>query len=135
MSITKNTLIKTKVGLSLLPRRSDTQFITGIIGVVYLVIYSWAVGNLSIGTDYDVSLFIVDNPLQRMMQSRGFFSFEPIARLKIGPVVYLFSPLDFGIALILATLVALNVGLVYLLILQPTACGIESSVGILGAIP
>lgn len=55
--------------------------------------------------------------------------------MSAGPVTYLLSPLNLLLALFLATLVGANVALSYLGLIQPRACGLEASTGVLAGIP
>lgn len=82
-----------------------------------------------------VSLLVVDEPFERALQPIGYVSFEPIAALEIGSVTYLFSPIDTAFAIVLSVLVGANIALTYLGIVQPRACGLRSSSGVLAAVP
>lgn len=126
---------RTGAALGAVLNRRDAGAVVAITSVAYLVIYSLAVGDLSLGTGGEFSFLLVDEPLQRVFMSRGFFSFEPIALLTAWGLRYLFSPLDLLLALTLALLVGLNLGLTYLGLVQPKACGLEASSGVFAAIP
>jgi hypothetical protein len=77
----------------------------------------------------------VADDLSRAFASVGFFRFDAIAVVGVGPVTYLFSPLNAAVALVLSVLVGANVGLTYLGLIQPKACGLESSTGVLAGVP
>jgi hypothetical protein len=100
----------------------------------YLLLYLATVGDLAIGGAGGVSIRVVDD-LSRAVASVGFFRFGAIAVVGIGPITYLFSPLNAALALVLAALVGANVGLTYLGVIQPRACGLESSTGVLAGVP
>lgn len=126
---------RTGAALGVVIRRRDAGAVVGISSIVYLVVYSVAVGDLSLGRGNEFSVLLVDQPLDRVFMSRGFFSFEPIALVDAGGLQYLFSPIDLLLALGLAVLVGLNLGLTYLGLVQPKACGLEASSGVFAAIP
>ncbi|EMA53325.1 MULTISPECIES: hypothetical protein [Halococcus] len=121
--------------LRIVASRWDARAILTLTGLAYLIGYSFAVGDLALTGRGGISLLVVDAPLDRAFQSTGYLSFEPIAAVEAGPLTYLFSPIDAGLALVLAALVGINVALTYLGLVQPRACGMESSVGLLAAVP
>ncbi|WP_255152781.1 hypothetical protein [Halorarius halobius] len=102
----------------------------------YLVLYLLTVGDLSFssGGTGPLTIRTVDD-LSRAFASLGFFRFGAIAVVSLGPLTYLFSPLNLLVALVLSSLVGANVALTYLGLVQPRACGLESSTGILAGIP
>ena len=77
----------------------------------------------------------VADDLSRAVASAGFFRFGAIAVVHAGPITYLFSPLNAALALVLSVLVGANVGLTYLGLIQPRACGLENSTGVFAGIP
>jgi hypothetical protein len=99
----------------------------------YLLVYLVTVGDLAVGAG-GVSVRVIDD-LSRAFASAGFFRFGAIAVVELGPVTYLFSPLNAVVAVTLSVLVGANVGLTYLGTIQPTACGLERSTGVLAGIP
>lgn len=131
----RETLRRTGGAIRLVAGRWDTRALAVGVGLVYLVGYSLAVGDLALTGQGGVSLVIVDAPLDRALQPIGYFSFEPIASLEAGPFAYLFSPIDAALAVVLAALVGVNLALTYLSVVEPRACGLESSLGVLAAVP
>lgn len=73
--------------------------------------------------------------LSRAFASLGFFRYDAIAVVVVGPLTYLFSPLNLLVALALSVLVGANFALSYLGVVQPRACGLESSTGVLAGVP
>lgn len=128
-------LRRTVGAVRIVASRWDARALLVATGLAYLVGYSFAVGDLALTGRGGVSLLVVDTPLDRALRSTGYLSFEPIAALEVGPLTYLFSPIDAGLAVVLATLVGINVALTYLGLVQPRACGMESSVGLVAAVP
>ena len=128
-------LDRTAAALSVAARRRDSRLVFLVATLSYLVIYLATVGDLAVGGGAGgVSILVVDD-LSRAIASAGFFRFGAIAVVGIGPITYLFSPLNAALALVLATLVGANVGLTYLGLIQPRACGLESSTGVLAGVP
>lgn len=128
-------ITRTGAALGAVLRRRDAGAIVGIASIGYLVIYSYAVGDLSLVADSGFSMLVVDKPLERIFMSRGFSSFEPIALVDAWGLRYLFSPINLVLAVILASLVGANLGITYLGLVQPKACGLEASTGVVAAIP
>jgi hypothetical protein len=82
---------------------------------------------------FDVTL--VSNPLARMVQQVGPYQFEPIALLTLGPVSYLFSPLNVVIGLGVAALVGLNLAITLYTRRRPAACSTRAPAGAIAGIP
>lgn len=131
----KTAVARTRAATVMTLRRRDAKFVFGIVTVVYLVSYLWAIGHLARGLGgYDVN--VVADPAALFLQPElGPFSFTPVARVALGPVTYLFS-FNSVLGLGLSVLVGLNLALTYLAWTQPKACGLgESSSGILASLP
>ena len=128
-------LDRTAAALSIAARRRDSRVVFFVAALSYFLIYLATIGDVSVvgGTD-GVSVRVIDD-LSRAIASVGFFRFGAIAVVNAGPITYLFSPLNATLALALATLVGANVGLTYLGVIQPRACGLESSTGVLAGLP
>lgn len=128
-------IARTRTATAMTLRRRDARLVFGVVTVVYLLAYLWAIGHLDRGLGgFGVS--VVADPAARFLQPElGPFSFTPVARVVLGPVTYLVS-FNTVIGLGLAVLVGLNLGLTYLAWTQPTACGIgESTTGVLASLP
>lgn len=107
-----------------------------LLGVsAYLVLYSYTTGALTATGRPGFELQVVADPFTRALQQTGYLSFEPIARIQVAGISYLFSPLDFSLAVLLAVLVGVNLAVTYLGLVQPTACGLAPSSGVLAAVP
>ncbi|UWG47865.1 putative membrane protein [Halanaeroarchaeum sp. HSR-CO] len=127
---------KTVAALAVAASRRDSRAVFLVSGSVYLVVYLVTVGDLStLSGGWEPFTIRVAEDLSRVFARVGFFRFAAIAVVSIGPVVYLFSPGNALVAILLAGLVAGNVALTYLGFVQPRACGLESSTGVLGGIP
>ena len=127
-------LDRTGAALGVAVRRRDSLSVVVAATLSYLLVYLATVGDLALGGAGGVSVRVVDD-LSRAVASQGFFRFGAIAVVGAGPVTYLFSPLNAALALLLSVLVGANVGLTYLGLIQPRACGLESSTGVVAGIP
>jgi hypothetical protein len=116
-------------------RRLDGRVAFVALAVGYPLVYLVAVGHLSATGDGGVSAFVVSDPLTRAVAARGPFSWEPVARVVVGPLLYLFSPLNVVVAVVLGLLVGLNGAVALVSYRAPVACGVERSAGLVAAVP
>lgn len=122
--------------VSLAVRRRNAAIVFALSGIAYLLIYLYAIGNLSYSPGIGSDLLVVDQPFSRMFEpGPGPFAYEPIAIVDLWAVRYLLSPLNTAIGVGLAILVGINFGLTYLVIVQPKACGLGQGTGLLASIP
>ncbi|MDH5020277.1 hypothetical protein [Halobacterium rubrum] len=130
-------LARTRAALGVLGRRWDARAVFALAAVGYFLVYLATVGDLSVATGSSsgpLSVRVADD-LSRAVASLGFFRFGAVAVVAAGPVTYLFSPLNAALAAVLSVLVGANFALTYLGLVQPRACGLESSTGVLAGIP
>ncbi|WP_251343154.1 hypothetical protein [Haloplanus halophilus] len=115
-------------------RRPDGRaaFLLGLVG--YPPLYLASVGHLALGARGH-SVRVVADPLSRALRPTRPFSFEPVARVALEPVALLVSPLDVGVALVLAVLVGCNLAVGLVAWRSPAACGVEGSAGALAGVP
>lgn len=128
-------LADTRRAVGLVIRRRDSLAVVLTVTAGYLVTYLWAAQDLSYRPDAPLDLFVVSDPLGRMLVRTGPASFEAIAVLDTGVFRLLVSPVNVGIGLVLATLVGFSLGLTYLAVVQPKACGIGAGTGFLASVP
>jgi hypothetical protein len=115
--------------------RRNGRLLFGTVAAGYLLAYLWAVGHLAPGLGgYGVD--VVRNPVAAFVRpALGPFSFTPVARVRLGPLTYLFS-LNTVLGAGLAALVGLNAVLTYLVWTRPAACGVGTrSTGVLASVP
>jgi hypothetical protein len=128
---------RTRAALGVLGRRWDARAVFAVAAAGYFLVYLATVGDLSVATGSSsgpLSVRVADD-LSRAFASLGFFRFGAVAVVAVGPVTYLFSPLNAALAAVLSVLVGANLALTYLGLVQPRACGLESSTGVLAGIP
>ncbi|MGM0388996.1 MAG: hypothetical protein ACQEP0_10885 [Natrinema limicola] len=126
---------ETIAATALVVRRRDSLVIAIFVGIGYLAAFLWAIGDLAMRPGAAPNLIVVDDPLVRMFQRIGPASFEAVALLDTGVIRFLVSPIDIAIGLAIAGLVGLNLGLTYLAVIQPAACGIGAGSGLLASVP
>jgi hypothetical protein len=130
-----NALSRTRAGIGLTLRRRDGLAVLLAATGGYLLVYLYALGHLAPGIGgFDV--FVVADPLGTLLEpALGPLSFSPVARIRAGPVTYLFS-FNTVIGLGLALLVGLNLAMSAVAWRQPAACGIgESSTPLFASLP
>jgi len=117
---------------SLRRRDGRAAFLLGVVG--YPPLYLASIGHLALG-GRGRSVQVVADPFTRALEQTRPFSFEPVARVVVDPVTLLVSPLDVGVALVLAALVGGNFAVAVAVWRSPTACGVEGSAGLLAGVP
>jgi len=134
-SAVAETVHRTRLATAVSLRRGDARTVFAGVTVGYLVTYLFAIGHLGTGLG-GFDLVVVDDPARRFFRpALGPLSFEPVARVTIGPVTYLFS-FDTVLGAALSALVGLNLAVTYVAWRQPAACGIaRSSTGLLASLP
>ena len=125
----------TLAATALVVRRTDSLAIAVVVSVGYLVAFLWAIGDLVVRPDVPANLLVVDDPLGRTFERTGPASFEAVALLDTGVVRFLVSPGNLTIGVSVAVLVGINLGLTYLAVVQPAACGIGAGTGVLASFP
>ncbi len=125
----------TWAAIGLLARHPAGIGISIAVAVGYLVGYLWAIDLLSIRPGLGVSWMLIDDPLSRLFDRTGPINFEPIALLDLWVLRVLVAPIDLAVGGALAVLAGLNLGLAYLAIVQPKACGIGAGSGLAAAVP
>jgi len=130
------TLDRTVAALEVAGSRWDSRLVFLGTGGGYLVLYLVTVGDISVagGGAGGLTVRTVDD-LSRAFASLGFFRFDAVAVVSAGPLTYLFSPLNLLVTVVLSSLVGANFALSYLGVVQPRACGLESSTGVLAGFP
>ena len=115
--------------------RRDSAAVVAAVTVGYLLAYLWATGDLSLRTGVAPGVLVIDDPLGRLFARTGPASFGAIATVDTGIVRLLLSPVNVAIGAIVAGLVGINLGMTYLAVRRPTACGIGAGSGLLASVP
>ena len=127
-------LRRTRAALGAAAARRDARLVMAGGGLAYLLLYLYTIGDLGQAFGAGPTVRIADD-LSRAFVSTGFFRFDAVALLAWGGVAYLFSPLNLVVGATLAALVGANLGLSYLAVVQPRACGLEASTGAIAGVP
>jgi hypothetical protein len=135
MGVVVDTLKQTGLAIRLTMRDRRAQVVIAVSAVVYLLTYLYAIDKLTAGNG-EFGLVVAARPWEALFrQSFGSFTYEPVALFRLGIVTYQFS-LNTVIGLVIAGLVAVNVGVSYFVWQQPSACGVGSqSAGLFAGIP
>lgn len=115
---------RTLAGLRLAVADRRSRWLGVTAGLVYLALYLVALGHLSVG-DGSFGLLIIDDPLSRLLVSRGGLSFGTVATVDLGVLSLLVAPVNLAIGVALTLLVGANVALTSLVRRRPQACGVE----------
>lgn len=115
--------------------RPDSAAVVAVVTFGYLLAYLWATGDLSLRTGVDPRVLVIDDPLGRLFARTGPVSFGAIATIDTGVVRLLLSPVNVAIGSIVAGLVGINLGVTYLAIRRPKACGMGAGSGLLASVP
>lgn len=111
--------------------RRDLGALAAATALGYGTVYLAAIGQLSLGGD-GVSLLVVDDPASRALRRTAAFSFEPVALVGVGPVEWLFAPVNVALGLGLGALVGSNLAVALLARRHPAAC--DAGTGAVGAV-
>jgi len=115
--------------------RRDSATVVAVVTVGYLLAYLWATGDLSLRTEVAPGVLVIDDPLGRLFARTGPASFGAIATVDTGVVRLLLSPVNVAIGGVVAGLVGINLGMTYLAVRRPKACGIGAGSGLLASVP
>lgn len=114
--------------------RTDGKAVLASAAVVYFVLYSIGLQHLGLGP-WGFELSVVENPLARAMRQVAPFQYEPVALVTVGPVEYLFAPVNALVGISLALLVGVNLAVSYIAWRGPSACRIGAGAGAMAGIP
>lgn len=127
---------KTVAALGVVTDRRDSRAALLLATVGYVLVYLVTVGDLAfVGGGSGEFVVRTADDLSRAFTSLGFFRYDAVAVVSAAGVTYLFAPLNLLVASALALLVGANLALTYLGLVQPRACGLEASTGVLAGIP
>jgi hypothetical protein len=106
------------------------------VALVYLALFQLAVGDLTIdGAMRPASAFVVGNWEALLFRQRAPFQFEGIAIIEAPFLVWLFSPANVVIGLLLGLLTGSQIALVRIARRCAVACGVSPLSGVLAGLP
>lgn len=140
--LVRRTAFAVRVSLS----RRDGRATLGLVAVVYFVLYSVGLGHLGRaggaavrggtgGSAPVLDLFVVSDPLLTATRRVAPFQYEPVALLTIGPIEYLFAPVNAVLGLGLAGLVGVTLAVSVVAWRGPSACRIGAGAGAAAGLP
>ncbi len=115
--------------------RRDGQSSFLVVTVLYLLTYLWAIRHLTLTGTGGVDLFVVDEPGRMALRQQSTFLFETVAVLEVGPVVYLFGPVNALLGLGLGALVGVTLAVSVVSWRSPSACRLGAGVGASAGLP
>lgn len=114
--------------------RRDGRAVALAALVAYPLVYWVALGHLGLGGPGGVDLLVVEEPLVRALEARAPYSYEPVARVVVGPVVWLVAPPNLALGGLLGALVAANAAVAVVSLRTPAACGTGARAGPLAGV-
>ncbi|KTG11521.1 hypothetical protein AUR64_03180 [Haloprofundus marisrubri] len=104
------------------------------VAVIYFVLYSVGLRHLGVG-DGSIEVVVVADPLARATEQIAPFQYESVAFVALGPVEYLFAPVNAAIGVGLAVLVGVNLSVSWMAWRGPSACHIGPGAGLTAGVP
>lgn len=140
--LVRRTAFAVRVSLS----RRDGRATLGVVTVAYFVLYGVGLGHLGLvggaaarsgtgGPGPLVDLFVVSDPIATATRRIAPFQYEPVALLTVGPIEYLFAPVNAAIGLGLAALVGVTLAVSVVAWRGPSACRIGAGAGAAAGLP
>lgn len=115
--------------------RRDGRATLAVTAGLYLLTYLWALRHLTLTGTGGFDAFVVDDPVGTALTRASPFLYETIAVVEVGPIVYLFSPVNVAIGVGLGTLVGVTLAVSVVSWRGPTACRLGAGAGATAGIP
>jgi hypothetical protein len=125
--------------------RRDGRATFAVVWVAYFLAYAVGLNHLGLRGDAAngpaddrapaVDLVVASDPLGLVTRRIAPFQYEPIALVTIGPVEYLFAPVNVAVGLGLAALVGITLAVSVVAWRGPAACRIGAGAGAAAGIP
>ena len=109
--------------------------IAGLVALVYALFYLYSLGDFTFYGPPAWDAYINSLSWERIFSARSLFQFESVAVLELGYLVWLISPLNLLVALLLSSLLSANIHGALYLRAQPRACRSRSGGALAGALP
>jgi hypothetical protein len=138
--LVRRTAFTVRVALS----RRDGRVTLGIAGAVYFLLYAVGLGHLGLrggaatrggGAEPVVDAFLVSDPLATATRRVAPFQYEPVALVTVGPIEYLFAPVNVALGGALAALVGVTLAVSVVAWRGPSACRIGAGAGAVAGLP
>lgn len=121
--------------------RRDGRATAAVVAVAYLLAYHVGLGHLGVragasgGTPPRFDLVVAETPGALALRRVAPFQYEPVALLSVGPVEYLFAPVNAALGLGLAALVGVTLAVSVVAWRGPSACRIGAGAGAVAGVP
>jgi hypothetical protein len=125
--------------------RRDGRVTFAVVWVAYFLAYAVGLDHLGLrgsaltgtagGRSSAVDIVVVSDPLGLLTRRVAPFQYEPIALVTVGPIEYLFAPVNVAIGLGLAALVGVTLAVSVVAWRGPAACRIGAGAGAAAGIP
>ncbi|TVQ28996.1 MAG: hypothetical protein EA370_15870 [Wenzhouxiangella sp.] len=115
--------------------RAARPWLALLAGAGYGLFYLYAIGDVTLYGPPHWGAYLTEVSLERIFTARSTLMFEAIAVIELGWVVWLFSPLNLFLALILAGLLAANMHGVLYIRAHPKQCQVGGNKAFIGALP
>lgn len=123
--------------------RLDGRLTLVAVAILYFIAYNAGLRHLglrgddgaTIGSEPTADIVVVSDPLGVLTRQVAPFQYEPVALVTLGPIEYLFAPVNAAIGLGLATLVGVTLAVSVVAWRGPSACRIGAGAGAAAGIP
>lgn len=109
--------------------------IAGLVALAYAFLYLYSLGDITFYGPPAWDTYVSALTWDRIFSARSLFQFESVVVLELGYLVWLISPLNLLVALLLSGLLAANIHGVLYLRAQSQACRTGSGGALAGALP
>jgi len=122
--------------IKLIMQKRRTRRVFGWSASLYLLLYLYAIGDLRFHPwQAEVAVRFSPQPFELLFKPISPFYFEAIGMIQLPFLIYLFSPLNLLLAILLSVLVGLNIAFSYMAIVAPQVCYGNPASGVLSALP
>ncbi len=115
--------------------QSARLWIPLLAGTAYGLLYLYAIGDVTFYGPPHWGAYLTEVSLDRVFSARSTLMFEAIAVIELGWLVWLFSPINLFLTLVIAGLLAANIHGVLYIRHHPRQCGTRGNKALLGAVP
>ncbi|ELZ44696.1 hypothetical protein C463_07047 [Halorubrum californiense DSM 19288] len=134
VGLVRRTLFAVRASLG----RRDGRATAAAVAAGYLVAYHLGLGHLGRRAGASAPRFdlvVADDPVALAARRAAPFQYEPVALLSVGPVEYLFAPVNAALGLALAALVGVTIAVSVVTWRGPSACRIGAGAGAVAGVP
>lgn len=132
---TRRLFARTAVAIRGALGRRDGQVTLLAVAGLYLLTYLWALRDVTATGPGGLDVFVVAEPISTALTPLSPFLFEAVARLEVGPIVYLFRPVNVALGLALGLLVGVTLSVSVASWRGPDACRIGAGAGATAGVP